>query len=71
MWNDVPKRLHRPLKVFPFGDNADELVIIGTVEYWPEDGSYKKQDMAARAKYQNDSTTGKAEIVRLQVWLSG
>jgi hypothetical protein len=71
MWSGVPKRIHRPLKIFPFGDNADELVIIGTVEYWPEDGPSKKQDMAARARYQKIPTTRKAEIVRLQVWLSG
>ncbi|KAF1978095.1 hypothetical protein BU23DRAFT_251185 [Bimuria novae-zelandiae CBS 107.79] len=45
MWNDVPRRLHRPEKIFPFRNNADELVIIGTVEYWPEAGSYKKQSI--------------------------
>ncbi|KAK7189132.1 fungal specific transcription factor [Paraphaeosphaeria sporulosa] len=71
MWDGVPRRLHRPRKVFPFGDNADEVVIIGTVEYWPEDGPYKKQDMAARAKYRKDSNTGEVKIVRLQVWLTG
>lgn len=71
MWKGVPKRLHRPQKVFPFGDDPDELVIIGTVEYWPEDGSYKKQDMVARARYQKDAITGDAKIATLQVWLTG
>ena len=71
MWGGVPKRLHRPKKIFPLGNHADEVVIIGTVEYWPENGSYKKQDMAARAKYQKDPVTGQAKILELQVWLTG
>jgi hypothetical protein len=71
MWKGVPKRLHRPKKVFSFGDNPNQVVIIGTVEYWPDDGSYKTQAMAARAQYQKNADTGKTEMSSLQVWLTG
>ncbi|KAF2794085.1 hypothetical protein K505DRAFT_407704 [Melanomma pulvis-pyrius CBS 109.77] len=71
MWNGVPKRTHRPAKVFPFGDNANTVVIIGTVEYWMDDGLYVKKDMAAQAKYQRSSKTGGIEMSSLQVWLTG
>ncbi|KAF2689369.1 hypothetical protein K458DRAFT_439708 [Lentithecium fluviatile CBS 122367] len=71
MWNGVPRRLHRPKKVFPFSDNSNEVVIVGTVEYWPDDGENKTQDMAARAKYQKNAKTGKTEMSSLQVWLTG
>ncbi|KAF2116656.1 hypothetical protein BDV96DRAFT_645073 [Lophiotrema nucula] len=69
MWNGVPKRIHRPLKVYPFGDDADEVTIIGMVEYWNDDGSYAKKDMAARAKYSRKSDGG-IEMSSLQVWLT-
>jgi hypothetical protein len=70
MWNGVPKRIHRPLKIYPFGDNAQEVAIMGTVEYWPDDGSYVKKDMAARARYQKNPQTGVVEMSSLQVWLT-
>ncbi|KAF2740953.1 hypothetical protein EJ04DRAFT_423933 [Polyplosphaeria fusca] len=69
MWNSIPKRTHRPLKVYPFGDDATEVAIIGTVEYWPDDGGYIKKDMAARMKFQRSPKTSKPEIASLQVWL--
>ena len=71
MWNGVPKRLHRPKKIFLFGDDPNEVVIIGTVEYWPNDGPYRVQDMATRAKYHRNVKTGKIEMLSLQVWLTG
>ncbi|KAF2639179.1 hypothetical protein P280DRAFT_55705 [Massarina eburnea CBS 473.64] len=69
MWDGVSKRLHRPQKIFPFGDDPNELVIIGTVEHWLEHGPYQKQDMAARVKYQR-SLTGRVEVSSMQVWLT-
>lgn len=35
MWEDVPHRVHMPLKVFPFG-GADEVMVIGTAHSWPK-----------------------------------
>ena len=70
MWDGVPKRIHRPKKIFPFGNNASEVAIIGTVEYWPDDEPYVKKDMAAVARYQKNERTGNVEMSRLQVWLT-
>ncbi|KAF2659435.1 hypothetical protein K491DRAFT_712711 [Lophiostoma macrostomum CBS 122681] len=70
MWSGVAKRVHRPTKIYPFGNDASEVTIIGTVEYWPDDGSYLKKDMAAVAKYQKNLRTGLVEMSRLQVWLT-
>lgn len=71
MWNGVPKRLHRPKKVFPFGKDSKEVVIVGSVEYWADDGSHNTQDMSAHAKYKRDAKTGKVVMESLQVWLTG
>lgn len=70
MWPGVEKRVHRLKKIYPFGDNADEVVVVGTVEYWTEDGSYIKKDMAARAKYQRNPKSSVVEMSTLQVWLT-
>jgi hypothetical protein len=70
MWTGVSKRLHRPQKIYPFGNDASEVAIIGTVEYWPDDGSYVKKDMAAVARYQKNPQSGVVEMSRLQVWLT-
>lgn len=50
MWETIKRRLHRPLKVFPFGDRAMEFVVIGTVEWWVKDGNYSKLNMAGHFK---------------------
>lgn len=71
MWYGVLKRLHRPKKIFPFGDGANELVITGTVEYWKDDGSYEKHDIAVRANYQINAATHDIRMSSLQVWLTG
>jgi len=37
------------LKVFPYGHNADEMMLYGTVDYVLKDGTKKSVDWAARA----------------------
>jgi hypothetical protein len=37
------------LKVFPYGPNADEFMLYGTVDYVLKDGTKKSVDWAARA----------------------
>ncbi|KAF2712009.1 hypothetical protein K504DRAFT_499125 [Pleomassaria siparia CBS 279.74] len=71
LWNGVSKRVHRPLKVFFFGPKANEVVIVGTVEYWLDDGSYVKKGMAPYTKYQRKFDTDGIEMSSLQVWLTG
>jgi len=38
MWTAVASRLHSPLKIFPFGEGAQEVMIHGTVGYVLKDG---------------------------------
>lgn len=48
-WEKVQSRQHHPLKVFPYGPNADEVMLYGTVDYVLKDGVKKSVDWAARA----------------------
>ena len=38
MWAAVSSRLHRPLRIFPFGRDADEVMLYGSVHYTLKDG---------------------------------
>ncbi|KAF1938586.1 hypothetical protein EJ02DRAFT_383489 [Clathrospora elynae] len=49
MWEKVSSRAHKPLKIFPFGPNADEVMIYGTVKYGLKAGGESIVDWAARA----------------------
>jgi hypothetical protein len=44
MWAAVSSRLHSPLKIFPFGQGADEVMLHGTVVYTLRDG--RKADVS-------------------------
>ena len=51
MWEHVSSRSHDPLKVFPFGPDADEVMLHGTVKFERKDGkTVDPFDWAARAK---------------------
>jgi hypothetical protein len=67
MWNEVSARQHRPLMVFPFGSNAREVMLYGTVSYQMKDCRRSSIEWSARAAF-----TVVEETVRLefyQVWL--
>jgi hypothetical protein len=50
MWEKVKSRKHTPTKIFPFGVDADEVMIYGTVEYVMKEGDRTVNvDWAARA----------------------
>lgn len=38
LWEKVASRLHRATKIFPYGEDADEVMLFGTVEYVLKDG---------------------------------
>ncbi|CAL3964799.1 hypothetical protein PZA11_002276 [Diplocarpon coronariae] len=48
-WAAVSSRLHTPVKIFPFGEGADEVMLFGTVKYVLKDGRESEVDWAARA----------------------
>jgi hypothetical protein len=49
MWEKVSSRHHNPVKVFPYGENADEVMLHGTVKYTFKAGDGAGLDWAARA----------------------
>jgi len=49
MWEKVASRAHFPKKVYPFGENADEVMLYGTVKYELKDGKKATVDWSARA----------------------
>ncbi|KAF1842921.1 uncharacterized protein K460DRAFT_314682 [Cucurbitaria berberidis CBS 394.84] len=49
MWERVSSRSHQPLKIFPFGDGADEVMLYGTVKYGLKAGGESGLEWAARA----------------------
>ncbi|KAE8451295.1 hypothetical protein EG329_004460 [Mollisiaceae sp. DMI_Dod_QoI] len=67
LWEKVASRLHRPLKIFPFGENADEVMLYGTVAYTLKDGRKADIDWSARANMVNDG--GKWKLKYYQVYL--
>ncbi|PBP28786.1 hypothetical protein BUE80_DR000303 [Diplocarpon rosae] len=48
-WAVVSSRLHTPVKIFPFGEAADEVMLFGSVKYVLKDGRRSEVDWAARA----------------------
>jgi hypothetical protein len=49
LWEKVTSRLHRASKVFPYGPNADEVMLHGTVHYQLKAGGESSLDWAAYA----------------------
>lgn len=50
MWEAVASRKHTVYKVFPYGENATELMLYGKVQYGFRDGRETSVDWAARAE---------------------
>lgn len=67
MWEKVASRHHKPQKVFPFGANADEVMLYGTVAYELKDGRSASVDWAARAHLVKED--GRVRMDFYQVYL--
>lgn len=50
MWEAVSSRLHTPTAIFPFGPNATEMMLHGTVAFELKDGRKAEVPWAARAE---------------------
>ena len=59
MWEAVRTRQHRIKKIFPFGPNATEFMIFGTVAYELKDGRQTEVPWAAKATMVKESDTWK------------
>ncbi|TKA70184.1 hypothetical protein B0A49_02719 [Cryomyces minteri] len=67
MWEKVASRKHKPLKVFPYGSNADEVMLFGSVDYGLKDGRSASVDWAGRAHLVK--VDGKVKMDFYQVYL--
>jgi hypothetical protein len=67
MWEKVSSRSHNPIKIFPFGAYADEVMLYGTVKYSFKSGGESEIDWAARAKLVKED--GKIKMSFYQVYL--
>ncbi|CAG8951724.1 hypothetical protein HYFRA_00005524 [Hymenoscyphus fraxineus] len=58
MWEKVHSRSHTPEKIFPFGNQEiDEVMIYGVVKYELKDGGLAEVDWAARANLVKEDET--------------
>lgn len=67
MWEKVKSRSHKPVKVFPFGENADEVMLYGTVDYELKDGREASVPWAGRAHLVEEE--GQVKMDFYQVYL--
>lgn len=65
MWEHVASRKHKPLKVFPFGPNANEVMLYGTVGYGLKNGKSSEIDWAARAHLVEDGGSMKMDFYQV------
>ncbi|EDU39692.1 hypothetical protein TUN199_04044 [Pyrenophora tritici-repentis] len=68
MWEKVASRAHEPVKIFPFGPNADQVMLYGTVKYGLKAGGESSKDWAARAQLVKDED-GHVKLNFYQVYL--
>lgn len=67
MWDAVASRKHTIYKVFPYGENATELMLYGKVQYGFKDGRETSVEWAARAEMVKEG--GKWQFGFYQVYL--
>ena len=63
----VQKRKHHLKKIFPFGDNSNEMMVYGTVDYGLKNGKDVSVDWAGRALFSEEG--GKLKMATYQVYL--
>jgi hypothetical protein len=49
MWEKIAERLHKPIQIYPFGPNSDDVMLHGTVNYTFKAGGEAGLEWAARA----------------------
>ncbi|KAK7421260.1 hypothetical protein QQZ08_010037 [Neonectria magnoliae] len=69
MWTSVASRKHTLHKVFPFGNDATEVMIYGSVELGMRSGSTVDVDWAGRAQLTKDASDGEYKMSFYQVYL--
>ncbi|KAG4030519.1 hypothetical protein MFRU_012g02520 [Monilinia fructicola] len=67
MWEKVASRLHTAHKIFPFGQDSNEVMLFGTVAYGLRDGRKAEVEWAGRAVLVQEG--GKWKLGFYQVYL--
>ena len=67
MWEKVKSRSHKPVKIFPFGPNSNEVMIYGSVEYEFKAGGSSGLEWAARGTL--EEVDGKVVWSQYQVFM--
>lgn len=67
MWTAVAARLHSPIKIFPFGPNANEVMLYGTLTYTMKDDRKVNLEWAGRANLVNESGNWKMSFYQVYV----
>lgn len=65
MWDHVASRDHKPLKIFPFGEHANEVMLYGTVSYGLKNGKSSEVDWAGRAHLVKDGGSMKMDFYQV------
>lgn len=65
MWEKVSSRHHKPLKIFPYGSNADEVMLYGTVDYGLKDGKSAAVEWAGHAHLVKDGGVVKMDFYQV------
>jgi len=65
MWEKVSSRAHKPVKIFPFGLSANEVMLYGTVDYVLKNGGKVSVDWAARAHLVQDGEKVKMDFYQV------
>ncbi|KAF4974587.1 hypothetical protein FZEAL_8514 [Fusarium zealandicum] len=69
MWDSVASRKHRISKLFPFGTDANELMLHGTVALTLKNGGSAEIEWAGRAEVVKADADGKYRFKFYQVYL--
>ncbi|PVI02910.1 hypothetical protein DM02DRAFT_558876 [Periconia macrospinosa] len=69
LWEKVSSRVHKPLKIFPYGPNSDQVMLHGTVKYGLKAGGEASLDWAAYARLVKSSDDGAVKMSFYQVYL--
>ena len=67
MWEKVASRLHKAIRIFPFGPDSDRVMLYGTVTYGLKAGGESTIDWAAHA--QLTKVNGDVKLAFYQVYL--
>jgi len=65
MWVTVASRLHSPIKIFPFGPDANEVMLYGTVAYVLKDGRSTIIEWGGRAHLVKEAGSWKMDFYQV------